>query len=516
MLRSLIRKLVGKEAGQALPLFGLFLFVLFGFVAMSIDVGRYVWARTQMQAAVDSAALAAAQSMPSLSDANAKAEAYWLDNSGFIRSQGENVQFNVEYPEGNKAIRVSGSADIPTYFARLFGVDEWHVSASGDAESQVLDIAVVLDVSGSMCYSAPGVLHSESTESYLMSAGHPASRPTVADQNPATPALDGIPSGGIDSITIRVSNVAIFNSTNSSTNSTNFGYSSGDRYYNRTMGRAGMVAIFQNSGPGVGAYELFKITAVDSTNNTLTVTRAQNILWRGTFPTSKITHAVGAEIWANRSGCDRAARNTTSPYGIDPFDDTIINAEYFTTLFDPSYDKIGVVRYSETASSVRALSSDLASIRTSIHNLVPPTGATNIPHGLAKGRQIVFDGSTARTNGVKVIVLLTDGIPNRFCTNPSAYATSGFTSCAVDSSESSPTSCTPETAAMTHLWAQATAAKNAGITVYVIGLGAGVLDCVLEKTAANGGGKYYKAPTTAQLDEAFQAIAEQTHIALVK
>ena len=103
MLRSFIRKLTRKEAGQALPLFGLFVFVLFGFVAMSIDVGRYVWARTQMQAAVDSAALAAAQSMPNLSDANAKAEEYWLDNSGFIRGQGENVQFTVEYPEGNKA-----------------------------------------------------------------------------------------------------------------------------------------------------------------------------------------------------------------------------------------------------------------------------------------------------------------------------------------------------------------------------------------------------------------------------
>lgn len=516
MLRSLIRRLVGKEAGQALPLFGLFLFVLFGFVAMSIDVGRYVWARTQMQAAVDASALAAAQSMPSLPDANAKAEEYWLDNSGFIRSQGKNVAFQVAFPEGNKAISVSASADIPTYFARLFGVDKWHVSASGDAEAQVLDIAVVLDVSGSMCYSAPGVLHTESTESYLMSPGHPASRPTVADQNPATPALDGIPSGGADSITIRVSDVAIFNSTNSTTNNSNFGYSSADKYHQRTLGRKGMIAIFQNSGPGAGAYELFTITGVDGANNTLTVTRAQPIVWNGTYATSKITHAVGAEIWANRSGCDRAARNTTPPYGIDPFDETISNAEYFTTLFDPEYDKIGLVRYSQVATTVRALSSDLASIRTSIHNLATPADATNIPHGLAKGRQVVFDGATARTNGVKVIVLLTDGIPNRYCTNASAYETSGFTTCSVSSSASSPTSCAPATTAMTQLWDQATAAKNAGITVYVIGLGAGVLDCVLEKTALNGGGKYYKAPTTAQLDEAFQAIAEQTHIALVR
>jgi len=50
--------------------------------------------------------------------------------------------------------------------------------------------------------------------------------------------------------------------------------------------------------------------------------------------------------------------------------------------------------------------------------------------------------------------------------------------------------------------------------VYTIGLGDGVLDCVMEDIAAAGGGEYYKAPTTAQLDEAFEAIAKKTHIGL--
>ncbi len=47
-----------------MPLFGLMVFVLLGFCALSIDAGRYVWARTSMQASVDSAAIAAAQDMP--------------------------------------------------------------------------------------------------------------------------------------------------------------------------------------------------------------------------------------------------------------------------------------------------------------------------------------------------------------------------------------------------------------------------------------------------------------------
>ena len=43
----------GDERGQTLPLFAAGLIGLIGLVALSIDVGRLVWARTQMQAAVD-------------------------------------------------------------------------------------------------------------------------------------------------------------------------------------------------------------------------------------------------------------------------------------------------------------------------------------------------------------------------------------------------------------------------------------------------------------------------------
>ena len=62
-MRTILSRTHKDQAGQALPLFGIMVFVLLGFVAMSIDVGRYVWARTSMQAGVDAAAIAAAQMM---------------------------------------------------------------------------------------------------------------------------------------------------------------------------------------------------------------------------------------------------------------------------------------------------------------------------------------------------------------------------------------------------------------------------------------------------------------------
>lgn len=489
MLRTALQRVFGKEAGQALPLFGLCVMVLLGFCAMSIDVGRYVWARTSMQAGVDAAALAAAQSMPDWPGAQATAATYWLDNSGFIQSQGTNVGFTVTQEPGNKRIRVKGDADIPTWFAKFFGVPKWHVSASGDAEAQVLDIAVVLDVSGSMCYDPPGVLRTESSSSSLMSPGHDAVRPKLIDQDTVAAGNQGVLAPTASIITLRLNTVS--------------GFSAGQR-----------ILIHSNTG-GTGSYEIFRIRTggVNTTNKTLSVDRAQPNNFTGA-PTSQIPHPFDAEVWRPRTGCDVAARSTTPPYGIDPFDGTITKAEYFTTLFNPSYDKIGVATYSDAASNIQSLSSNLSGVKTTIHNIAPPAGTTNIAHGLAKGRHIL-DGTGKRANAVRVIVLLTDGIPNRYCTNSAAY-TNPSTGCSLGSSATSPTSCSPPETGMTHAWAQATAAAAADIKVYVIGLGDDVLDCVLQQIADNGGGLYYKAPTTAQLDDAFRAIAEQTHIALVK
>jgi len=495
-------------------MFALMAFILLGFAALSIDVGRYVWARTSMQAGVDAAALAAAQSMPDWADAQATAATYWYDNSGFIQSQGQNVNFQVTQEPGNKRIRVTGNAQIPTWFAKFFGVNHWNVSASGDAEAQVLDIAVVLDVSGSMCYDPPGTMSTESSENVRMSPGHPAGGvPTITT---------AIASGTGSSIVITLSSTAIFNSTNSATNNTNFGYSSTNRYYQQTIsGRNGIIAIFANGNSG--PYELFDITAMGPGANQLTVPRARTNNWTGAAP-PQMAHSVGAEVWANRTGCDRAARFTTpGNYGLNPFDGTIDAAEYFTTLFNPSYDKIGVARYSTNTASVTSLNSNLASVKSSIANFAAPSGSTNIAGGISAGRHIL-DGTGKRANAVRVLVLLTDGIANYVCGSNSTYATTDYNSLPCSSTYSTGEGSTADN----HAYTEAQRAVDGDIIIFVIGLGNGVDEPFLERIADGGvsgvgpcqnndaGCRYYFAPTPAQLDDAFKAIAEQTHIALVK
>ncbi len=498
-----------SEAGATLVLFAAGLIAFLGIVALSIDVGRLLWARTQMQAAVDAAALAAAQSMPSQTDAANKASEYWIANSGFIRSQGDNVQLAVSYPAGNKAIRVRADADIPTWFARIFGINNWHVWAEGDAESQVLDIAVVLDISGSMCFDS--YTQTESGSSYRMSPG----RLTPAGGFAFPRLAASIPASTGSSITITLNDVRIFTSTSSSTNRSNFGtsWNSTTPYWQRSSSgnfRAGIIQIDN---------EIFQITAVNVAAKQLTVTRARTNQSTG-VPTVMQAHAANAEVWANRTGysstgdyCNQASyyQATTSQNGPhQPFDSAISNAQYFTTLFDPAYDKIGLASYSTSTTNRRTLTSDFANVRSAMDSILYPVGSTNIAHGIGMGRQIL-DGSGKRANAVRVLVILTDGIPNVSCSN-------GYNSSSCSTvNHSSPSSC-PATAtgAVNDSINQAAVARAADIMVFTIGLGDGVLDCILEDIAAAGGGTYYKAPTTAELDDAFEAIAAQTHIALVR
>jgi len=475
----------GREDGQALVLFAAGLIGFLVIVGLSIDVGRFLWARTQIQAAVDAAALAAAQSMPDQQDAAQKADWYWMDNSGFIRSQGRNVQFRVTYPPGNKAVRVEASAEIPTWFVRLVGFNQWNVSAAGEAESQVLAIAMVLDIPGSMCFDTYPQVEAQTA---WMSPGR-------ADRIPRL--RQAIPAGGADVITIYLDSVAIFNSTSASANNQNFGYNASTPYYQRNIGgRAGTIMIDR---------ELFTIQSINAANNSMQVRRAQQNRNTGQW-TTKDAHAVGAQVWANRLSCTLAAPNGAGgPF--EPYDTMVDAADYFVGLFDPQYDKIGVANFSNRGSLVASLSSNFNAVRSALHSMSPPNGATNIAHAIAVGRQIL-DGTGKRANAVRVLVLLTDGVANTYCGsatyNPNAYNT---TSCSEGSGQS---------IAVEHAFNEAQRAKNADIIIYTIGLGNEVDHNFLDQIARMTGGKYFYSPTAEQLDEAFQAVAEQTHIALVR
>ncbi|MBA4179148.1 MAG: hypothetical protein C0506_01030 [Anaerolinea sp.] len=505
MLRRIFRSSHASAHGQALVLFAAGLIGFLGLVGMSVDVGRYVWARTQMQAAVDAAALAAAQSMPDTSMATSKAGEYWTDNSSFIQAAGENVAFSVTFPPGNKALRVEGQADIPTFFLRFVGIARWHVTAEGEAASQVLDIGLVLDISGSMCW---GNYTPADRVSATGPFGPQVGPGRTADAVQLTAA---VPAGGT-SITITVNSTAIFNSTSATQNQAKFGWNMGTQRYFQYLpgnGRRGLIKI---DG------EYFLITAIPSAT-TMTVTRAQRDNFLG-VNTVAAAHAVGAGVWSQHANCSLSGPSVNGPY--EPYDGSMVDAQYFTTLFNPAYDKIGLASFSGAGNIRRGLTSNFSQVRGDMDAISNPDGGTNSAFGLALGRQ-VLDGAGKRANAVRVMVFLTDGLANSYCGSAYSAANYNAPSCPGQGGGSD-----GNASAVNAAYAEAQRAVSGEIQIYTIGLGPFANDAFLKRLADGGvagvgpcqqnqqGCRFFKAPSVADLDGAFKSIAEQTHIALTR
>jgi Flp pilus assembly protein TadG len=155
--------------GVTLLLTVLLMVVFLGIIAFAVDMGCIVLARTQLQAAADSAALAAAGAMHlSKEEANAIAIEYAANNRVGTRSvqitpadiqyglwDAGTRRFTPTESMGNAA-KVTARADhttsgeIPLFFAHLFDKGSTSVRASAIATTNPRDICFTVDLSASM------------------------------------------------------------------------------------------------------------------------------------------------------------------------------------------------------------------------------------------------------------------------------------------------------------------------------------------------------------------------------
>jgi hypothetical protein len=133
-----LRRRVGNEEGQMLPLLGLLLVVMLGISAVVIDVGRAYLVQRNLQSSADAAALAAAQELPSESAATTTARAYSSRPGGKNERPSEfpTVSTSVQVSCRDhfrcspvNAVEVRESARVSSGFARVLGVDSFDVSA---------------------------------------------------------------------------------------------------------------------------------------------------------------------------------------------------------------------------------------------------------------------------------------------------------------------------------------------------------------------------------------------------
>ena len=175
------------------------------------------------------------------------------------------------------------------------------------------------------------------------------------------------------------------------------------------------------------------------------------------------------------------------------------------TLAFPDYllthteDWLGLVSYSSDATREMPMSQGYASYPTKVGNL-HPSGYTNIGHAIQVSIDTAVQGRPG-SETMKIIVLITDGVPNIYPAGGGGWNNCGGSGCA---------------AARNYGFDQADAAAALGIRLYTIGLGASVDADYLTELADHANGTYVESPTAADLEAAFAEVARRARIAFVE
>lgn len=177
-----------SRRGTVLPMLAGCLIAFFSFIALAVDLGLVAVARTDAQNAADVAALAGARTLnnkPGVTDndrtdAINKAKAAILDNNdihtkytnGEIQSvkagqysyNTSSQKFAVNYPttltSGSwTAMEVQIAVAQPTFFMKIWGVNSMPTGARAVAVHRPRDIALVIDMTGSMGYGTTAILN---------------------------------------------------------------------------------------------------------------------------------------------------------------------------------------------------------------------------------------------------------------------------------------------------------------------------------------------------------------------
>lgn len=117
--------MINKEKGNIAIITALAISVLFGFCALAADLALVYAEKTDLQNAVDAAALAGAQELPSNPESAYQIALEYASQNGINAS----VNFDTNYTE----IIVTSSKNVPTFFARILGINSETVTAKAKA-----------------------------------------------------------------------------------------------------------------------------------------------------------------------------------------------------------------------------------------------------------------------------------------------------------------------------------------------------------------------------------------------
>src|SRR5262245_11005448 len=159
------QSLLRNQRGFALFYIAVFLTVLLIFVGLAVDTGRAYVVQAQLSKAVDGAALGAARMLNSGNPAQEAGNIYnanfpngWMGTTRSTRP-GDAGFFSLETipASGVNVVTVSATATVPTTFMKLANFSEMQVQATGEARRRMVDLSLIIDVSGSIGWRWPYV-----------------------------------------------------------------------------------------------------------------------------------------------------------------------------------------------------------------------------------------------------------------------------------------------------------------------------------------------------------------------
>ncbi len=150
--RKLREFCVARKGNVALT-FGIATIPIVCAVGAAVDYTHAVSVKAALQAALDSTALMMQKESATDTPDMLQSNAVKYFNAMFTRPEAQNVVVAAQYSEDSGShVQITASADVPTNFMGILGINSLHVRSSGTAKwgSTRLRVALVLDNTGSM------------------------------------------------------------------------------------------------------------------------------------------------------------------------------------------------------------------------------------------------------------------------------------------------------------------------------------------------------------------------------
>jgi Flp pilus assembly protein TadG len=196
------RRTLTGESGVALIHMAVFMPMLLLFTGLAVDTGRAYVVKAQLSKAVDGAALSAARN---LNGGNPKGEAAKVFRANFPSDY--MGSFDVTNPDtatdfysmhtdeetGVHVVTVRAVAKVPTTFMRLGNFTDVTVSSASEATRRLVDLSLVLDVSGSIGPAWPAVR--DAARSFIDAFDKKGDRMALVTYSFGAKVLDPMPAG---------------------------------------------------------------------------------------------------------------------------------------------------------------------------------------------------------------------------------------------------------------------------------------------------------------------------------